>query len=56
MAVQAARERQQTKLFKVQYAIRSGIEGTIGLRLRISLACAEADIVGLSKRIFRVHA
>jgi hypothetical protein len=29
MAVQAARERRQTELCKVQYAIRSRIEGTI---------------------------
>lgn len=29
LAVQAARERQETPLFKEQYAIRSGIEGTI---------------------------
>jgi transposase len=30
LAVQAARERQQTESFRAQYAIRSGIEGTIG--------------------------
>ncbi len=30
LAVQAARQRQQTESFKAQYAIRSGIEGTIG--------------------------
>lgn len=30
LAVQAARKRQQTESFKAQYAIRSGIEGTIG--------------------------
>ena len=30
LAVQAARQRQQTQLFKEQYAIRSSIEGTIG--------------------------
>ena len=28
-ALQAARERQQTELFKAQYARRAGIEGTI---------------------------
>lgn len=30
LAVQVARKRQETPLFKEQYAIRSGIEGTIG--------------------------
>jgi transposase len=31
LAIQAARQYQQTETFAKQYAIRSGIEGTIGL-------------------------
>ncbi len=32
-ALQAARQRQQTEVFKAQYARRAGVEGTIGYPL-----------------------